>query len=155
VHCYIPAQIKLVEPAIIARWNWRTGAFLRQLEELLKMAAAYEDNFGFWHLDDPEVRAFFEHVRRQSVRTICKRCGETVRLMPPKILCAVCVSALECGAPISLSRYGSSQPRVVKARVKAARKRGTIARLAGGEPRLGRTAGDDAVKTDRIVGPGQ
>jgi hypothetical protein len=132
------------------------GAFLRQLEELLKMAGAYEDNFGFWHLDDPEERAFFEHVLRQSVRTICERCRETVRLMAPKILCAACVSALECGAPISMGEYASSQPRVIKARVKAARKRRTTAhRLRGGEPRPARTLGDDAVKTDRIVRPGQ
>jgi hypothetical protein len=92
------------------------------------MAAAYEDNFGFRHLDDLEERAFFELVRRQSVRTICKRCGQTVQLMAPKILCAACVSALECGAPSSMSEYASSQPRVVEARVKAARKRRTNAR---------------------------
>jgi hypothetical protein len=92
------------------------------------MAVAYEDNFGFWHLDDPEERAFFERVRRQSVRTICKRCGQTVQLMAPKILCASCVSALECGAPSSMSEYASSQSRVVEARVKAARKRRTNAR---------------------------
>jgi hypothetical protein len=26
------------------------------------MSAAYEDNFGFWDIDGPEERAFFEHV---------------------------------------------------------------------------------------------
>ena len=120
------------------------------------MAAAYEDNFGFWHLDDPEERAFFEFVQRQSVRTVCKRCVKTVQLMAPKIFCAACASALECGAPVSMSEYASSQPRVVKVRVKAARKSRSIARrFAGSETRPTRAAGDDAVKTERIVGPGQ
>ena len=119
------------------------------------MAAAYEDNFGFWHLDDPDERAFFEHVRRQSVRTICSRCAGTVRLMAPKAFCGACVSALECGAPISMSEYASSKPRVVKARVKSARKSRAIPRRpAAVAPRPGRTVGDDAVKTDRIAGPG-
>jgi hypothetical protein len=120
------------------------------------MAAAYEDNFGFWHLDDPEERAFFQHVQRHSVRTMCKRCGETVRLMAPKILCAACVFALECGAPISMSEYASNQPRVAKARVKAASKsRSNARRPAGVGPQPARTAGDNAVKPGGIVGPGQ
>jgi hypothetical protein len=72
--------------------------------------------------------------------------------MAPKILCAACVSAVECGAPISISEYASSQPRVVDARVKTSRKTKTIGRR---ERRPTRAEGDDAVKTDRIVGPGQ
>jgi hypothetical protein len=53
------------------------------------MGAAYEDNFGFWDLDQPEERAFFHHVRRESVRAVCKRCERIVRLMPPTIFCAL------------------------------------------------------------------
>jgi len=120
------------------------------------MAAAYDDNFGFWRLDDPEERAFFEHVQRQSVRTICTRCGGAVRLMPPKILCASCVAALECGAPISMSEYAASAAKTAATHVKAARKSRTIARrLTGAERRSARAIGDDAAKTDRIVGPGR
>jgi hypothetical protein len=48
------------------------------------MTAVYEDNFGFWEIDGPEERAFFEHVQRQSARTTCKRCKQPVRLIPPK-----------------------------------------------------------------------
>jgi hypothetical protein len=59
------------------------------------MAAAYEDNFGFWFIDGPEERTFFEHVERKSCSAICMRCERSVRLMPPKTLCATCVSALE------------------------------------------------------------
>jgi predicted amidophosphoribosyltransferase len=69
------------------------------------MAAAYDDNFGFWDIDEPEERAFFEHVQRQSVSAICCRCQRPVRLMPTKTLCASCVSALESGAPTSINEY--------------------------------------------------
>jgi hypothetical protein len=69
----------------------------------------YEDNFGFWDIDGPEERALFEHVQRQSVYINCERCECSVRLIPPKTLCATCVSALECGAPASMNEYGYSQ----------------------------------------------
>jgi hypothetical protein len=72
---------------------------------MAKMAAAYDDNFGFWDIDGQEERAFFEHVQRQSVPAICRRCERPVRLMPAKTLCASCVSALETGAPTSMSEY--------------------------------------------------
>jgi hypothetical protein len=80
----------------------------------LKMAAAYEDNFGFWNIDEPEEQAFFEHVQQQSVPTICERCERPVRLMPPKALCAICVCALEWGAPASMSEYEDVEPRALK-----------------------------------------
>jgi hypothetical protein len=69
------------------------------------MVIVYDDNFGFWHIDGAEERSFFEHVRRQSARVQCERCERLVRLMPSKFLCASCVSALECGAPASISQY--------------------------------------------------
>jgi hypothetical protein len=69
------------------------------------MAAVYEDNFGFWDIDDQEEHAFFKYVQRQSVRKTCKRCKRRVRLMPDKTLCASCVTALECGAPASIDKY--------------------------------------------------
>jgi hypothetical protein len=80
------------------------------------MAAAYEDNFGFWIIDRPEEQASFEHVQRQSVPTICKRCERPVRLMPPKTLCAIRVCALEWGAPASMSEYGHVEPKTLKPR---------------------------------------
>jgi hypothetical protein len=75
------------------------------------MAAIYEDNFGFWEIDCPEEHAFFEHVQRQSVRAICQRCNRLVRLMPSKDLCAICVFAIECGAPTAMSEYGHAGPK--------------------------------------------
>ena len=78
---------------------------LRRKENWKKMATAYEDNFGFWRIDAQEEQAFFEHVQRQSVPTICRRCERPVRLMPTKRCCASCISALESGAPASISEY--------------------------------------------------
>ena len=40
----------------------------RPIRKTAKMMAVYDDNFGFWEIDEPEERAFFEYVQRQSVR---------------------------------------------------------------------------------------
>ena len=69
----------------------------------------YDDNFGFWDIGGPEERAFFDYVQRHSVSIACERCEQPVRLIPPKNLCARCVSALEYGAPASMREYGCSQ----------------------------------------------
>ena len=52
----------------------------------------YEDNFGFLNISEPEEWKFFYFVRRQSLLTACERCERRVRLIPPKALCASCVS---------------------------------------------------------------
>jgi hypothetical protein len=77
---------------------------------------AYEDNFGFSNISEPEERAFFDFVRRQSVLTACERCERQVALIPPKALCASCVSALEYGAPASMKEYGSQETLLDSAR---------------------------------------
>src|ERR1700733_14790836 len=51
-------------------------------------------------------RAFFDLVRRRSVLTACERCERPVQRVPPKALCASCISALEYGAPASMKKYG-------------------------------------------------
>jgi hypothetical protein len=68
-------------------------------------AAVYDDNFGFWDIDGQEEQAFFEYVQRQSTQKTCDRCEQQVRLMPSKTICASCVTALEYGAPASISKY--------------------------------------------------
>jgi hypothetical protein len=86
------------------------------------MAAAYEDNFGFWFIDGPEEQAFFEHVQRQSVDAVCKRCERPVRLMPERDVCALCVCAMEYGAPSSISEYGETEPKTRKPRPSRSRR---------------------------------
>jgi hypothetical protein len=75
-----------------------------------KMAVLYDDNFGFWDIDESEERAFFKLVRSLSVDTNCVRCGRSVRLMPQRTMCATCASAVEYGAPASLGQYNLGQP---------------------------------------------
>jgi hypothetical protein len=75
----------------------------------LTQMLVYEDNFGFSSIRGAEERAFFDHIRRQSVLVACERCERPVRLIPPKALCASCVSALEYGAPASMKEYGSQE----------------------------------------------
>ena len=79
---------------------------------------AYEDNFGFgfWDIRGSEEQAFFDYVQRQSVLIACERCERLVRLIPPKALCASCVSALEYGAPASMKEYGSQETLLDSAR---------------------------------------
>ena len=69
----------------------------------------YDDNYGFWEIHGLKEQAFFDFVRRQSVLIACERCERPVRLIPPKALCASCVSALEYGAPASMKEYGSQE----------------------------------------------
>ena len=76
----------------------------------------YEDNFGFWDIGNPEERIFFDSVQRQSVSTVCERCERPVRLIPPKVLCASCISALEYGAPALMIEYESQETLLDSAR---------------------------------------
>jgi hypothetical protein len=82
------------------------------------MPVLYDDNFGYWHVDDAEELTFFKYVQSQSVTTSCERCQGAVRLAPPKLLCAPCVSALECGAPLSMGEYEPSRRRRAGARAR-------------------------------------
>jgi hypothetical protein len=70
-------------------------------ENINAMSTKYEDNFGFYHIDedDPEELEFFCHVIAQSEPTMCARCNQKVRLLKHVTLCATCSEALEYGAP--------------------------------------------------------
>jgi hypothetical protein len=86
----------------------------------------YEHNFGFWEIDCPEERAFFEHVKSQSVGATCKRCDRLVSLMPTKAMCSPCVSALEYGAPTVMSQYGRARSKTVSRRERRRAFRATL-----------------------------
>jgi hypothetical protein len=58
----------------------------------------YEDNFGFYDLDDdPDEVAFFAFVKAQSRLIKCLRCRQPVRLLPGRETCARCCDAMEYG----------------------------------------------------------
>ena len=68
----------------------------------MKTLTKYEDNFGFYCIDDddnPEELELFCHIRAQSEPTICARCSQKVRLLKHIKICATCSQALEYGAP--------------------------------------------------------
>jgi predicted amidophosphoribosyltransferase len=70
------------------------------------MPKYYEDNFGFYSVeDDPEELAFLCHIRLSSRPKVCLRCNRKVSLRPSKQICAMCSDALEHGAPSSLKGY--------------------------------------------------
>jgi len=95
-------------------------------------AYAYEDNFGFWDIDGPEERAFFQHVQGKSVSLVCERCKCFVRLIPTKTVCACCAAALECGAPASMSEIGYNQKTILDP--ESPRPRRTREWLRGSQP---------------------
>src|SRR5271166_6075175 len=60
---------------MVARFGGELNFWRRQqAEKAIEMGAVYEDNFGFWNIDSPEERAFFEYIRDRSVRVKCERC---------------------------------------------------------------------------------
>ena len=64
------------------------------------MSTKYEDNFGFYHVnDDPDELAFFCYITSQSKITVCVRCNQKVRLLEHVKICATCTQALEYGGP--------------------------------------------------------
>jgi hypothetical protein len=66
----------------------------------MKTSIIYEDNFGFYWIDDDlEELAFFIHIRTNSVPKKCVRCAQKVRLQQHIKMCATCSHALEYGAP--------------------------------------------------------
>jgi ribosomal protein L37E len=89
----------------------RRGTEVGARASVLKVVVmlVYDDNFGFWNLGGPQERAFFDYVQSHSVSTVCERCGQPVRLIRPKTICACCASALEYGAPASMREYGCGQ----------------------------------------------
>jgi hypothetical protein len=86
------------------------------------VTTVYEHNFGFWEIDGQVEQAFFEHVQLQSVQRTCDRCERTVRLMPSKALCASCVTALEFGAPTTMSRYRHAEPKAAPGTLNVSRR---------------------------------
>ena len=65
------------------------------------MSTKYEDNFGFYCIDDDDSEEveFYCHIRAQSEPKVCVRCDQKVRLLKHVTLCAACSQAIEYGAP--------------------------------------------------------
>ena len=62
------------------------------------MASYYDDNYGWYEdAEDPDVRAFYHKVQRESVRKTCKGCGRKVKLRRDYAICNSCADRAERG----------------------------------------------------------
>jgi hypothetical protein len=79
----------------------RARRFVTLERNINAMSTKYEDNFGFYCIDDDDLEEleFFCHIRAQSEPTIWARCNQKVRLLEHIKICATCAEALEYGAP--------------------------------------------------------
>ena len=57
------------------------------------MSIKYEDNFGYYCIDDPDELEFFCYIRAQSEPKVCARCNQKVRLLEYVKICATCAEA--------------------------------------------------------------
>lgn len=64
-----------------------------------------EANFGLFDMDDPDDMAFCEWLTAASVEKTCVRCKERMYLLPSRIMCAACETAIEYGAPPDMGHY--------------------------------------------------
>lgn len=60
----------------------------------------YDDNFGHWHMDDPETLAFYHNVQKRSVKKKCQRCGRMVKILPQYAICNSCAEKIEKGLDV-------------------------------------------------------
>lgn len=63
------------------------------------MSTLYEDNYGFYCIEEPDEEEFYKHIRKLSIAKKCGRCNKKVRLQKHIKICASCTSAMEFGAP--------------------------------------------------------
>jgi|HubBroStandDraft_3_1064219.scaffolds.fasta_scaffold1058255_2 hypothetical protein len=63
----------------------------------IKNATLYEDNYGFYNVEDSEEEAFYVHIVKQSITKKCGRCKRKVKLMEHMKICASCSDAIEFG----------------------------------------------------------
>ncbi len=60
-----------------------------------------DDNFGVWEdMDDPDNRAFYQQVQKESVWKKCEGCGRRVKLRPHYGYCDACATKREQGFDI-------------------------------------------------------
>jgi hypothetical protein len=81
-------------------YAWANAPLQSLLQKRNPMFSKYEDNFGFYCMDDDvEELKFFRYILAKSKPTKCVRCKQKVRLLKQIKLCAACSQALEFGEP--------------------------------------------------------
>jgi len=61
------------------------------------MASYYDDNFGFYDMEEDGSEEFYNYVQEKSVRKKCKGCGKMVNILPQYGYCNSCANKIERG----------------------------------------------------------
>jgi hypothetical protein len=61
------------------------------------MASYYDDNFGFWEIDDEDDLEHYRQTQKTNVLKKCKGCGHKVRIQPDYAYCNGCATKIERG----------------------------------------------------------
>jgi len=61
------------------------------------MPSYYDDNFGFYDMNDEGSEEFYNHVQEKSVYKKCKGCDRMVYILPHYAYCNSCADRIEKG----------------------------------------------------------
>jgi len=64
------------------------------------MSSYYDDNFGWYDIEDEDDISFYHQMQAESVLKICNGCGRTVKLRPQYGYCNSCANAMDLGLDI-------------------------------------------------------
>jgi len=60
----------------------------------------YDDNFGFYEIEDQDDVEFYHRMQKTNVRKKCQGCGQMVRIQPSYAYCNSCADKRERGYDI-------------------------------------------------------
>ena len=64
------------------------------------MSSYYDDNFGWYNIEDEDDVSFYHKMQAESVLKICNGCGRTVKLRRQYGYCNSCANAMDLGLDI-------------------------------------------------------
>jgi hypothetical protein len=60
----------------------------------------YDDNFGFYDIEDQDDLDFYLENQKNSNIKKCKGCGRAVKLLPHYVYCTKCADIIERGGEL-------------------------------------------------------
>ena len=64
------------------------------------MSSYYDDNFGWYDIEDEDDVSFYHQMQAESVLKICNGCGRKVKLRCQYGYCNSCANAIEMGMDV-------------------------------------------------------
>lgn len=61
------------------------------------MASYYDDNFGWWDIEDEDDVEAYHRMQKTNVEKKCAGCGRMVRIQPHYAYCDPCATKIEQG----------------------------------------------------------